>query len=232
MIGVIPARGGSKNMRAFSGAPLVEWVLRAALGHEAGLDQVIVSSNDHSLLNFCAHLGGMLHRPVTVLVRPEALSGVGVPDWPVFADVLGRCEHIEPTDIIVHLRPTAPFVMPKEIEAVATTLRDCHASTVKSVIEAEVHPYKTYFGDGHYLMPASLPAANAPRQYLPLAWAAAGYIDAMYGWVIASGAMEFGPILAWYAPAERVTQLDTEQQWGDAEELTRAHNWRPGATGS
>ena len=103
ILGVIPARGGSKgiarkNVRNLLGRPLVEWSVRAAKGSKR-LDRFVVSTEDSEIASVSSGLGA------EVLNRPCSLAS----DEAILTYVLRHVlEHIR-ADIIVLLAPTSPI---------------------------------------------------------------------------------------------------------------------------
>ena len=73
-IAIIPARGGSKriprkNIRLFSGKPIIAWSIEAAR-KSAVFDHVVVSTEDAEIAEVAKRLGAEVP-----FVRPMALSG-------------------------------------------------------------------------------------------------------------------------------------------------------------
>lgn len=226
VIGIIPARAGSKgvpgkNLRNLAGSPLLAWIIAAATRAKT-LDELYVST-DYPL----GVLGGLV-LGLDVISRPTTLAQDSTPDLPVFRDIAKRLL-VRRGMILVHLRPTAPFVRPGEIDEVVRELIKTGAYTVRSVVRARDHPQKCYLGD-RVLEPATQHnKANHPRQGLPLAWRAAGFVDAHRASNILSGRTMDGKwISKWEAPADRAVDLDTEADWAAAERLALERGWKPG----
>ena len=103
ILGVIPARGGSKailrkNIRQLLGHPLIWWSIQAAKKCRR-LDKFIVSTEDEEIASLSRSFGA------EVLPRPSSLAS----DESVLTDVLQNVlEHIK-ADIIVLLAPTSPI---------------------------------------------------------------------------------------------------------------------------
>ena len=173
---------------------------------------------------------------VVILTRPVELSQYNTPDLPVFSYVAVKL-NLKDDDILVHLRPTSPFVRPQEIDEVVRQLLGAPSSveSVRSVRPARDHPAKMYREDKGRLWPwdsqEHLP--NHPRQLLEPAFIAAGFVDAVRAGRILDGDMQgaHGFILAWPAPEDRTIDLDTEGDWAAAERLAKRHGWKPGQIG-
>lgn len=233
-IGVIPARAGSqgipgKNARVLAGYPLVSWSIIPAL---AACDVVILTSNDPEVLA----LGWVAERLV-VHRRSPMLATARTPDLPVVLDAYRQIAQ-EPDDVVVLLRPTAPFRRAAEITEVAELLRRTRADSVRSVVPAHEHAQKLYLEAGSLdgalrLEPATeRHRANHPRQWLMKAWKAAGFIDALRADVlIGLGSLEGDLIVGWPAPHRAKVEMDAEEDFLWAETIAHENRWKPGEIG-
>jgi len=102
ILGVIPARGGSKgvprkNTRLVAGKPLLVWSIEAAL-RSTRLDRCVVSTEDAEIARVARAYGA------EVLERPPELA---TDDASTVAVVQHALTHI-PADTIVLLNPTSP----------------------------------------------------------------------------------------------------------------------------
>jgi len=231
ILGFVPARKGSrrvlrKNMRRLAGSPLIVWTLEPVASATL-LDTVIVSSDDPELIELA-----MLYAKVRTVWRAEDLAGDHVPDLPVVVGALERLNDLalKPDDILVFLRPTAPFRQPEEIDSVITMLQaNPTADSVRSVHRAKWHPQKAYLWSQHMLVPyTSDHRANHPSQDLDPVCYATGFIDAVRYRAIQQGSMEGTTIKPWISPCYRSVDLDTEADWLAAEQLALDHKWGPG----
>ena len=237
VVAIILARAGSrripfKNKRLLAGHPLVVWTLEAARQSKA--DRIATSSDDDEILDLAEEFGFAVRRP------PE-LAGDDAPDAAAIRHAL---EAIQPSgyqsdDLVLHLRPTAPFRTPEEITKVAELLRRFPAESVVSVVPTKEHPRKAFRETGEIIgiFPelvayTGASALGEPSQGLPPVWHAAGFIDgAKIGSFLRHGRMDPDPILGWPAPGGRSLDLDVEEDWERAEVLARERGWRPGQIG-
>lgn len=245
-VAIIPARVGSKgipgkNFRPLAGYPLVGWVAAAAKQAKT-LDAIYVSTDapERAVKAIAPAIQGFDGgAPLSVWSRDAALAQDDTPDLPVFQDVLTWLGGMGADDLIVHLRPTSPFVRPEDIDGVVAlaTRFDLPMASVRSVVPAPAHPAKMYAERIPLIpeVPCLAPVlgqaahrANHPRQGLSPTWLAAGYVDAVRVWTVRAGGMDGWPILAWPVPAERAIDLDTEADWLRAERLALERGWRPG----
>jgi N-acylneuraminate cytidylyltransferase len=102
ILGVIPARGGSKgvprkNIRPICGHPLIAWTIQAARASSA-LDSYAVSTEDGEIASVAADYGA------PVLKRPQALAEDAV----ISRDVVAHALRELGGDAVVLLQPTSP----------------------------------------------------------------------------------------------------------------------------
>ncbi len=111
VLGVIPARGGSKrfprkNIAPFRGLPLIEWTIRAAERSEY-IDTLICSTDDAEIALIATSAGcHLLHRHAELAT-----------DTAISEDVLRHALSIYPADIVVLLQPTSPLRTTADIDA-------------------------------------------------------------------------------------------------------------------
>ena len=101
VIGLIPARGGSKgvpdkNIRMICGKPLIVWTIERALESKL-LDEVIVSTDSRRIATVAEENG------VRVIMRPAELAT----DTASTQDVMVHIISLVPADILVLLQPTS-----------------------------------------------------------------------------------------------------------------------------
>jgi len=141
----VPARGGSKeiklkNIRPLNGVPLVALV--GKIVHQLDYIDRAVVSTDHPEIARIAK-GSGLEVP---FIRPEAISGDRIPDWPVLHHALNATEeeYNETYDIIVMLQPTSPLRKPEHITMTIEKLiyGNYDAVWTLSEIDSKYHPYK------------------------------------------------------------------------------------------
>jgi len=102
ILGVIPARGGSKsipgkNIKKLSGKPLINWTIEAAQNSKL-LDKFIVSTEDKKIASIARNAGA------EVLPRPPEYATDDATTVSVLQHVLKEIN----ADIIVLLQPTSP----------------------------------------------------------------------------------------------------------------------------
>lgn len=155
VLGLVPARGGSKgvpgkNLRVLAGRPLLEYTARAARESRV-LDRVILSTDSPEIADAGRRAG--LEVP---FMRPEALARDDTPMLPVVQhamDALAAGGWV--ADVIVLLQPTSPLRRPHHIRDAVELLRRTGADSVVSVVELPRHLSPDYVMriDGDVLRP-------------------------------------------------------------------------------
>jgi CMP-N-acetylneuraminic acid synthetase len=134
VLGIVPARGGSKgvpgkNVRPLAGHTLLEYTARAA--RESGvIDRVILSTDAPEIADAGRRAG--LEVP---FMRPVALAADDTPMLPVIEhalEALARGGWLP--DIVVLLQPTSPLRRPDHVRDAVTTLRETKADSVVTVV--------------------------------------------------------------------------------------------------
>jgi CMP-N-acetylneuraminic acid synthetase len=199
VLALIPARGGSKgiprkNIRDFSGYPLIAWSIAAGLKSEF-VTRVIVSTDDAEIAAVAREWGAE-----TPFLRPAEFAEDKTTDLPVFVHALEWLEQNEgyKPDVVVQLRPTSP-VRPLGLvdDAVRILLQHADADSVRGIVPAGQNPHKMWrLPAGEAAPMTNLLAVegiaepyNAPRQILPDVYWQTGHIDAIRPAAILSGSM-------------------------------------------
>jgi CMP-N,N'-diacetyllegionaminic acid synthase len=135
VLGVIPARGGSKgisnkNVALLGGRPLLAYTADAVRESKL-LTRTIVSTDDPRIADSARSLG--LEVP---FMRPTALAGDDVPMLPVLQHAVESLEAAGfAADVIVLLQPTSPLRRGEHIDAAVTELERSGGDSVVSVVE-------------------------------------------------------------------------------------------------
>ncbi|MFH1073028.1 MAG: acylneuraminate cytidylyltransferase family protein [Nanoarchaeota archaeon] len=142
ILGVIPARGGSKgikkkNIRLLAGKPLICYSIEQAQ-KSAYIDTLIVSTDDQEIASVARK-----HKAEVPFLRPQELAQDNTPMYPVLQHAVKEMEKRlkRKIDIIVLLDPTAPLRSAEDIDQCIAKLVDEHADTVITVVEADRSPY-------------------------------------------------------------------------------------------
>src|SRR5512137_1014732 len=142
VLAIIPARGGSKgiprkNIRNFSGYPLIAWSIAAAKQSES-VTRVIVSTDDEEIAAVAREWGAE-----TPFLRPAEFAQDKTTDLPVFEHAMKFLEEIEGyhPDIVIQLRPTSPIRPQGMVDsAIRILLNHPDADCVRGVVPAGQNP--------------------------------------------------------------------------------------------
>jgi len=125
IVGLIPARGGSKgiprkNLAQVGGKPLLAWTVEAARA-ASELTRVVVSTDDDEIADAAG---------VEVLRRPAELAA---DDTPMLDVVRHAVAELSP-DVVVLLQPTSPLRRAEHVDAAVRLLLESAADAVVSVV--------------------------------------------------------------------------------------------------
>jgi N-acylneuraminate cytidylyltransferase len=142
VLGVVPARGGSKglpgkNTRLLAGVPLIGHSLRAA-DRIPEIDRTVVSTDSDAIAAVARELGADVP-----FRRPAALAADDTPMAPVLRHALAEVERIDGRryDLLVLLDPTSPARDPGLVSAaIAQVAADPELDGVISVSAPHFHP--------------------------------------------------------------------------------------------
>lgn len=123
VIGLIPARGGSKsiplkNLAPIAGTPLIHFVMNAGL-RSSSLSRIYCSTDHESIAKVCEEGG------VEVIRRPEVLGQDDTPVTDVLLHVLntlGQRTGRMP-GMVALLQPTSPFLLASHVDDCVAALR-------------------------------------------------------------------------------------------------------------
>lgn len=142
IIGIIPARGGSKriprkNLKEFHGLPLIAWTIMPAL--KSCLKRVIVTTDDQEIADAAKQYGAEVP-----FLRPAELANDTTGIEPVLRHTIESLEaQGEKIDGIALLMPTYPLRSSEDINAAIEHFITSKADSVISVIPATANrnPY-------------------------------------------------------------------------------------------
>ncbi len=155
VLGLVPARGGSKrlpgkNVKAFGGKPLVAWAIEAGLG-AAMIDTLAVTSDDPKVLQIARGYEG-----VVAIDRPRELAGDRSPAVDYVTHALGVFEARGARfDSVAIVQPTSPLTLPDDIDGTVRLLLASGADSAASIVKLshDVQPLKMKTLDGDRLLP-------------------------------------------------------------------------------
>ncbi|MGE0592535.1 MAG: NTP transferase domain-containing protein [Vicinamibacterales bacterium] len=139
VLGLVPARGGSKgvpgkNVRPLAGHPLLEYVARAAQASGV-IERLVLSTDDEAV----ADVGRQVGMDVPFM-RPAALAADDTPMLPVIQHALQVLDAEGwRADLVVLLQPTSPLRRPEHIHEAVRQLRATGADAVVTVVPLPRH---------------------------------------------------------------------------------------------
>lgn len=167
VLGLVPARGGSKgvprkNVRPLGGRPLIAWSIAAGLA-AARVDHVVASTDDDEIAAVAAACGAQVVR------RPPELADDGAPMLPVVRHALATlaAAGLE-FDALTLLQPTCPFRTAADIDASVDRLAQGDVDGVIGVYRVyDDHPARMYRVANDRLTPLDPAYDGVNRQDLP-----------------------------------------------------------------
>lgn len=139
VLGVIPARGGSKgipdkNLVPVAGKPLIGWTCEAAR-QSGSLTDVLVTTDDPRIADAARQ-----HGVTRIITRPAPLAADDTPMLPVLRHAVEEFERSgSRVDVVVLLQPTSPLRRARHIDAAVELLSGLDADCVVSVTEVPHH---------------------------------------------------------------------------------------------
>jgi len=227
VLGLIPARGGSKgvprkNIRLLCGKPLLQYTAEAALSAHL-LSHVILSTEDEEI----AQVGRRCGLDVPFL-RPAELAQDHTPTLPVVQHAVNWMEtHGEHFDAICLLQPTNPLRLPQVIDACIELLKQSEVDAVVTIlpVPAEYNPHWVYFQDEDGLLRLSTGELDPipRRQSLPVAFHREGSVYVTRRNIVMAQNSLCGRSLVGYPlDPEQSVNIDGLEDWERAERLLRA----------
>jgi CMP-N-acetylneuraminic acid synthetase len=215
VLGIIPARGGSKgiprkNLVDLAGKPLIAYSIEAGVA-ATSISRLIVSTEDEEIARVSKNLGAAVP-----FVRPPELASDQAHSLPVVQHALTAMEAIDGCtfDAVVMLQPTTPLRTAQDIDTGIGMLFESGADSVVSVVDVGAnHPYrmKRIEDDGRLVNFVEQGFEDMrPRQELPPVYIRSGDLYIARRHVV----MELGTLVgphcrAVIIPVERAINIDT-----------------------
>lgn len=215
VLGVIPARGGSKsvprkNLVLVNGKPLIAYTIEAAKQSQR-LTHFVVSSEDDQIIAVAREYGA----PVP-FIRPAELATDKAPTLPVVQHAVTKMELLESTvfDVVVLLQPTTPLRLSEDIDKAVDKLLVSGADSVISVCDVGAyHParMRLVIDDRLVELPMREPKEMLRRQDLPPVYIRNGAIYVVRRDVLMEKNSMVGKVSRPYImPTERSVNIDSQ----------------------
>lgn len=224
ILGIIPARGGSKgipnkNTRQLNGRPLVEYTFRAAKDSKR-LTRTIITTDSLAIAQLAYS-----HQIEVPFIRPSELSKDETVILSVIhhaIDWLAKNENYIPT-IIVLLQPTSPLRTSSHIDEAIDLLTSSNSDSVVSVTEVPgyFNPYWQFIINEGLL--STFTGENfsdliTQRQKLPLTYTRNGAIYAFWSKNLEKKGSIYGKVCKPYImPSAESINIDSMDDWIIAE---------------
>jgi CMP-N,N'-diacetyllegionaminic acid synthase len=224
VLGLIPARGGSKgvsrkNVRSLCGRPLLQYTADSALAARR-LSQVVLSTEDEEIADVGRYCG--LQVP---FLRPPELAEDQTPMLPVVQHALTWFEKRgQRFDAVCLLQPTNPLRSSAIIDGCIELFEESQADAAVTVlpVPAEHNPHWVYFkgDDGALRLSTGEAMPISRRQDLPEAFHREGSVYVSRRDVVMEENSLYGRRVVGYPlKAEYSVNIDNLSDWHRAEKL-------------
>lgn len=209
VLGVIPARGGSKalprkNLKVVGGKSLIAWAIEVGCS-SAYIDRLVLSSEDDDIIEAAKANGCEVP-----FRRPAELAQDSTPGIDPVLHALGELPGF---DYVVLLQPTSPLRTVDDVDgSIAMCVRN-KAPACVSVTKCRQHPFLMYYADSSGRLAPILKDASAfhRRQDYPDVFLLNGAVYvAETAWLRKSKSFLGERTLGYEMPAERSTDIDSE----------------------
>ncbi len=226
ILGLIPARGGSKglprkNIKPLLGKPLIAWTIEQALASRY-LDRVVVSTDDKEIAEISKKYGADIP-----FMRPKELAEDDAKGIDVILhtiDWLKENDNRKQYDLIMLLQPTSPLRKSEDIDKAIELLFLKKAKAIVSVCEVDHHPLWTNTLPKNGCMKGFIKPEimNKNRQELPVYYRLNGVIYLSYSYYIKQCNSFLGKeTFAYIMPRGRSIDIDDEVDFKSAEILMK-----------
>ena len=185
IIGIIPARGGSKsiprkNLQILMGIPLIAFTIQSALDSKK-IDEVYVTSDDSEILDISKKFGAKTIR------RPSQISGDFSRDNELLEHAIStELKNMSIDSLIIFLRPSHPIRNPNTIDKAISIFQSSDKfDSLRSMKISNEIPFKMWrINENGVAITVTdnksintFDPCNAPRQLLPTTYYQDGYVD-------------------------------------------------------
>ena len=221
VLGIIPARGGSKgvpkkNSRLLCGKPLISYTVDAALKSKL-LTNILVSTDDDAILAIAKN-----NKSLIALKRPTELA---TDESPTVLTVIHAIEYLKGRgmeyDAVCLLQPTNPFRTHDFIDAAILKFKESTTDSLVSVLEVP-HEYNPHWvfeknNEGHLVISTGEKEIVTRRQDLPVSFYRDGSIYITKTSVIMNKKSLYGDSIGSIkSDATTHLNIDTMEDWEKA----------------
>lgn len=214
IIGVIPARSGSKgipnkNIKLLKGKPLIAYTIEAAIS--SNLDRVLVTTDCKNIADISKHFGA------EVMIRSPELARDDTPTLPVVQDVINSLD--SEFDAVMTLQPTSPLRKTEDINESITIFNDnIDADSLVSVVKVDHNfmPEKLMSLKGKFLHGVGI---LKRRQEITTRYARNGAAIYITKTNILKKCIIGGKILPYFMSKSKSIDIDDTEDWNIVEKL-------------
>lgn len=222
VLGIIPARGGSKgvprkNIKLLCGEPLLAYTAESALRSKL-LSKIVLSTDDSEIAEIGKSFG--LEVP---FIRPAELAEDTTPTLPVVVHAVSQMEKLgESFDAVCLLQPTNPLRRAEDIDVCIELLETSGADSVISVLPVphEYNPHWVYWQNdrGELALSTGESEPVPRRQDLPSAYYRDGSIYVTRTETVIAQQSLYGDTVQGYEILpEFSSNIDTLNDWEEIE---------------
>lgn len=224
VLGIIPARGGSKgvprkNIKFLCGKPLLAYTAESALA-ASGLSKIVLSTEDEEIAMI-----GREHGLCVPFMRPAKLAQDSTPTLPVVLHAMEALENEgESFDAVCILQPTNPLRRPEHIDACIELLKQTDSDSVVSVLPVPdtFNPMWTFWKneDGTIELTSGETEPTVRRQELPRAFYRDGSVYVTRTNVLRDQGSLYGrKVQSFEMDPQFAVNIDTDSDWEMAERM-------------
>lgn len=226
VLGLIPARGGSKgvpfkNKKLLNGKPLISYTLEVALASKL-LTKVVVSSDDNDIIKIAKDSGAE-----APFVRPEHFASDKATSLSVIQHCLDfyRDKNIH-FDAVCLLQPTSPFRTVDFLDKAIHKFQNSEVDSLVSVLKVpdEYNPHWVFVPDsnGNLDLATGENEIITRRQDLPDAYFRDGSIYITKSDVILNQNSLYGSKIGFIESSPKnFVNIDTIEDWNKAEKIAK-----------
>ncbi len=221
VLGLVPARGGSKgipgkNIRPLAGRTLLDYTAQAAVASTV-IDRLVLSTDDPRIAADGERAG--IEVP---FLRPAHLAADDTPMLPVIEHAVSTLESAGwVPEIVVLLQPTSPLRRPAHIRAAVEDLRTSGADSVVTVVALPRHlspDYVMRIDEGRLVPFLERGATVTRRQDARPAYVRDGTVYAFWRRILRETGSLYGRVCRpLIVPDSESLTLDSEDDWTEAE---------------
>jgi N-acylneuraminate cytidylyltransferase/CMP-N,N'-diacetyllegionaminic acid synthase len=199
IIGLIPARGGSKgvpkkNIKDFNGRPLITYTINNALKSKY-ITHTVVSTDSQEIADISLEYGAMVP-----FLRPKELASDDATDLSVMKHAIEWFQSNQISfDYMVFLRPTSVFRNALDIDKAVEKIIGAELDSVRSISEVCYSPYwMKKIVDEKLINLFDSKYSETRRQDLPIVYQANGVVDVIDIKTVVHKGTRYGKKIGYY----------------------------------